>query len=59
MKRGGGDFFSYFSRENKKGGRLTFYSIFSWGKKYAGRYDMQFFVSLQIGFNFCGSNVSF
>ena len=33
-----GEFFSHFSGGIKKG-QLTFYSIFSGGKKYAGRYD--------------------
>ena len=37
MKRGG-NFFSHFRGENKKGGQITFYSISSGGKKYAGRY---------------------
>ena len=41
MKRGGEFFFSFLwgGGGGGKGGQLTFYSIFSGGKKYAGRYD--------------------
>ena len=35
----GEKFFSHFSGGEQKGEQLTFYSIFSGGKKYAGCYD--------------------
>ena len=41
MKRGGKFFFSFLWGEQKGGGQLTFYSIFSGGKKYAGRYEKE------------------
>ena len=34
----GGTFFLSFLWGEQKGGQLTFYSVFSEGKKYAGRY---------------------
>ena len=45
MKRRGNFFFSFHWREQKGGGQLTFYSIFSGGKNYAGHYALTFIKS--------------